>query len=355
MNQKFETAVSLEEAAEYRNAIEAQGGKLVFTSGCFDLLHAGHVRYLRQARAEGSRLLVAMNSDDSVKKLKGPDRPLNSAEDRAEVLLGLEAVDAVVIFDSERTTSLIDTIKPHIFAKGGDYTPESIHPEEKGAIDRVGAKICILPEVAGKSTSATLRKMHAPSKTRLAVMGSGAGTNFEALQAAIQRGEVPAEVALVLSDKLDAPILAKATNLGLSSLHVPPGEHPARISPAAEKEMGDRITASGAEWIVLAGFMRILSADFVKRFAKRIINVHPSLLPDFPGKDAIPQALAAGVSEAGCTVHYVDAGVDTGEIIAQTVVPVEVGETEPTLRRKIQLAEHALLPKIVTQLISSKI
>jgi formyltetrahydrofolate-dependent phosphoribosylglycinamide formyltransferase len=343
--------MSVTEAAELRDRLHAEGKQLVFTSGCFDILHAGHVRYLRQARAEGHALCLAMNSDASVQQLKGPTRPINSEQDRAEVLLGLESVDAVVVFSEERTSTLIHAIRPHIFAKGGDYTPESVHPAEKAALDAVGAKIVILPQLKGRSTTATLKKLQITEKPkkRIAIMGSGAGSNFEALHDAILRGEVHAEIVLVLSDRVDAPILAKAAARKLEHHFIPPGDRPSRISPPGEKEIGDRITASGADLIVLAGFMRLLSPSFVGRFERKIINVHPSLLPKYPGKTAIQDALDNGELQAGCTVHWVDAGMDTGEIISQQVVQIDPGETEPTLRRKIQLAEHKLLPETINR------
>ena len=117
------------------------------------------MRYLQQSRALGDALCIAMNADDSVRVLKGPDRPINGQLDRAEVLLALACVDVVVIFEEPRTTDLIRTIRPHVFAKGGDYTPETLNPEERGALHEVGAEIAILPEVKGQSTTATLAKL----------------------------------------------------------------------------------------------------------------------------------------------------------------------------------------------------
>lgn len=111
------------EARALRDRLHREGRRVVFTNGCFDLLHAGHVRYLEQARRLGDALIVGLNSDASVRELKGPGRPLNSEFDRAEVLSGLRAVDGVVVFDSLRATELIRELKPHLYAKGGDYTP----------------------------------------------------------------------------------------------------------------------------------------------------------------------------------------------------------------------------------------
>ena len=146
------------ELAALRAALDAQGRRLVFTNGCFDLLHVGHVRYLQAARALGDALLVAVNGDASVRALKGPTRPVNGEADRAEVLAALECVDFVTIFHSERVTDLVRAIRPHIYAKGGDYTVDSLDPGERGALIEVGAEIRILPLVPGKSTTSTLAK-----------------------------------------------------------------------------------------------------------------------------------------------------------------------------------------------------
>lgn len=140
--------------AEYASA----GKRLVLTNGCFDLLHTGHVRYLEEARRCGDALLVAVNSDDSVRELKGPSRPVNGELDRAEVLSALRCVDHVTIFTGKRVTEVIRLLKPAVYAKGGDYTPETLDPGEKGALDEVGAEIRILQLVPGRSTTAILEK-----------------------------------------------------------------------------------------------------------------------------------------------------------------------------------------------------
>lgn len=347
--------LSLFEAADLRLKLENAGGELVFTSGCFDLLHVGHVRYLAAARALGDALCVALNSDASIRRLKGPNRPINTETDRAEVLLALESVDAVVIFDDERTINLITGIRPHIFAKGGDYTVETLHPGERSALEAVGARIEILPEVKGKSTTATLEKLTSPTpcKKRIGVMGSGAGSNCQALIDAIQAGVLSAEISLVLSDRPAAGILQRAQSAGLPHGIVESGDGTGKLTPTAEQEMADRFRAAGVEIVVLAGFMRVLGGPLLTAFPQRIINIHPSLLPKYPGKDAIPRALAAGETQSGCTVHFVDAGIDTGEIISQSLVEISPGETTQTLTRKIQLAEHALLPTTLQKMLHS--
>lgn len=151
--------VDAAEMSALRDGLDSAGRKLVFTNGCFDLLHAGHVRYLQQARALGDALVVGLNSDRSVRELKGEGRPLNSQDDRAEVLAALGCVDFVVVFDGKRATELLRTVRPHIYAKGGDYTPDTLDAEEHGALEACGAVIEILPLVPGRSTTALVGKI----------------------------------------------------------------------------------------------------------------------------------------------------------------------------------------------------
>lgn len=147
-----------QQIAAQRDEFAAAGRKLVFTNGCFDLLHVGHVRYLQAARALGDALVVAVNGDSSVRALKGPTRPINSENDRAEVLAALGCVDFVTLFHTERVTDLVRIIRPQIYAKGGDYTVESLDPGERGALVEAGAEIRILPLVPGKSTTGIIEK-----------------------------------------------------------------------------------------------------------------------------------------------------------------------------------------------------
>ena len=149
---------SLEELAAVRAALDAQGRRLVFTNGCFDLLHVGHVRYLQEARALGDALLVAVNGDESVRALKGPTRPINSEQDRAEVLAALACVDFVTLFHTPRVSEVIRAVRPHVYAKGGDYTVDSLDPAERAALAEAGTEIRILPLVPGKSTTATIER-----------------------------------------------------------------------------------------------------------------------------------------------------------------------------------------------------
>ncbi len=153
--------VTAEELARIRADMDASGRRLVFTNGCFDLLHAGHVRYLQQARELGDALAVGLNSDRSVRELKGEGRPVNAQDDRAEVLAALGCVDFVVVFDGKRATEVLRAVRPHIYAKGGDYTPESLDAGEREVLLAAGADIRILPLVPGRSTTSVLERMRA--------------------------------------------------------------------------------------------------------------------------------------------------------------------------------------------------
>lgn len=153
-----------EELAATRERFAQAKLKLVLTNGCFDLLHVGHVRYLQAARALGDALVVALNSDASVRALKGPSRPLNSEQDRAEVLAALACVDYVTIFAEPRATKLIETVRPMIYAKGGDYTVDSLDPGERRALEACGAAIHIVPLVPGRSTTGLIERMGAERK-----------------------------------------------------------------------------------------------------------------------------------------------------------------------------------------------
>lgn len=151
--------VTAEELSAIRDGMDPAGRRLVFTNGCFDLLHAGHVRYLQQARELGDALAVGLNSDRSVRELKGEGRPINPQDDRAEVLAALGCVDYVVIFDGKRATDVLRTVRPHLYAKGGDYTPDSLDAEERGALSAAGAEIKILPLVPGRSTTTVVERL----------------------------------------------------------------------------------------------------------------------------------------------------------------------------------------------------
>ena len=151
--------VNAEALAEVAREMRDKGRKLVLTNGCFDLLHVGHVRYLQSARALGDALAVAINGDESVRALKGQGRPLNNEAERAEVIAALECVDHVIIFAEVRATNLLEQVRPAIYVKGGDYTPETLHGEERAALERAGAEIRILPFEQGHSTSQLIEKV----------------------------------------------------------------------------------------------------------------------------------------------------------------------------------------------------
>ncbi len=185
------------------------------------------------------------------------------------------------------------------------------------------------------------------SKFRLGVLGSGKGSNFAALAEAIQRGEVPAEVAVVLSDVEGAGILQHARDRGRPAEFVAPGKFRTKLDEQAEHAYITKLQEARVDLIVLAGFMRILKGDFLRAFQNRVVNIHPSLLPAFPGLEAWKQALDYGVKITGCTVHFVDQGVDSGAIIAQEAVPVLDGDTPTTLHERIQQAERKVYPQVV--------
>lgn len=145
--------------AAWRSDLRRQAKKLVATNGCFDLLHLGHVRYLQEARALGDALLVGLTSDANVRQLKGPNRPVNSEDDRAAVIAALESVDAVYVFPELDARHFLEAVQPDIYAKGGDYTLDTINQDERRLLESLGVKIAILSGIPGKSTTATLRKL----------------------------------------------------------------------------------------------------------------------------------------------------------------------------------------------------
>lgn len=149
----------LQDVPAWRARFRATGGRLVVTNGCFDLLHAGHVTYLENARAHGDALLVGLNGDASVRQLKGPGRPVNGEEDRAVVLAALESVSAVAVFPEKTAAQFLSIVRPDIYVKGGDYTVESLNPEEREVITKAGGRIVIIPFLPGKSTTALLQKV----------------------------------------------------------------------------------------------------------------------------------------------------------------------------------------------------
>lgn len=139
--------------------MRAAGKRLVVTNGCFDLLHVGHITYLETARNQGDALLVGVNGDEAVRQLKGPERPVNEEGDRAAVLAALESVDGICVFAERTATRFLASAQPDIYVKGGDYTLETLNPEERRTVEQAGGKIVIIPFVPGKSTTALLKKI----------------------------------------------------------------------------------------------------------------------------------------------------------------------------------------------------
>ncbi len=431
---------TVEAVRAFRDQLESEGRKLVFTNGCFDLLHAGHVRYLREARALGDALVVALNSDASVRELKGEARPINTQEDRAEILMALQSVNGVLVFDEPRVTRLIEAVQPHIYAKGGDYTLDTLNAEERSALDAVGASICLLPLVPGRSTTSTIQRMqlgetppasqpvppsvaetggddgelnkspedeaaerwldevlsplsssapapagnseeydagsetHQPALSgasgptitprmdglsiqsrspagplRLGILGSGQGTNFDAILRAIEEQRLHAVVSVVISDVESSGILTRAANAGLKTVFVDPGPNAKVLGTEAQKEIHDQLRAHQVQVVVLTGFMRVIKEPLMSGFRNRIVNIHPSLLPKFKGKAAWVQALEEGELETGCTVHLVNEEVDGGRILEQAVVPIHIGDTADDVFYRIQAEEHKLLPKVLNE------
>jgi phosphoribosylglycinamide formyltransferase-1 len=192
-------------------------------------------------------------------------------------------------------------------------------------------------------------------KFRVGVLGSGKGSNFVAIADACSAGSVPAEVALVLSDVADAGILARARERGIPARFISPGKFRTKLDEDAERAYVAALRAADVDLIALAGFMRVLKDEFLRAFVGRVVNIHPSLLPSFPGLAAWQQALAHGVRVTGCTVHFVDAGVDSGPVIGQQTVPVLDDDTAETLHQRIQAAEHALYPQCMAAIARGEI
>ncbi len=188
-------------------------------------------------------------------------------------------------------------------------------------------------------------------KKRVAILISGRGSNMRALIEAARVPEYPAEIVLVVSSRMAAEGLSVADRLGVATEFVDQSRY--RDRDAYDAELHHVLTRANVEFVCLAGFMRILSASFVRKWEGRIINMHPSLLPEFRGLKPQAQALAAGVSVSGCTVHYVVPELDAGPTIAQTEVPVLAGDTEETLSARILEAEHALYPIALRKALSS--
>jgi phosphoribosylglycinamide formyltransferase-1 len=186
---------------------------------------------------------------------------------------------------------------------------------------------------------------------RIVMLGSGRGSNAEAVLVAQQAGRLgKARVEAIFSDVANCGILALGPRFGVPASFVDPAPFRTKLEGEGEARFIAAVSGAKPDLVVLAGFMRVLKPGFLGAFAGRIINLHPSLLPKFPGLDGIGQALRAGARETGCTVHYVTAEVDGGPILGQATVPIDRGETPESLAAKVHAAEHALLPAVIARL-----
>ena len=190
---------------------------------------------------------------------------------------------------------------------------------------------------------------------RLGVLGSGKGSNLVAVAEACARGEASAEVAIVLSDVEGAGILSHAERLGVEHRFISPGDYRTKLDEDAEQTYITALREAKVDLVVLAGFMRILKGEFLREFEGRVVNVHPSLLPSFPGLQAWKQALDHGVKVTGATVHYVDQGVDSGPVIAQEPVPVMDDDTPESLHARIKIVEQRIYPEAIGAIASGEV
>lgn len=186
-------------------------------------------------------------------------------------------------------------------------------------------------------------------EVRLGILGSGKGTNCRAILESIRSGVLAAEVRVVISDVFDAPILDIAREFSIPNAYLPPGRFHTRLEPQAEVDLVRMFRDAGVQLVILAGFMRVLKSPMLGAFPRRILNIHPSLLPKFPGLEAWKQALVTGETVTGCTVHYVDEKIDHGDVIAQREVPILPNDTPERLHARIQIAEHELYPAAINE------
>lgn len=186
--------------------------------------------------------------------------------------------------------------------------------------------------------------------SRIAVFASGSGTNFQALVDAVECDALDVKITLLVCDKPSAKVIERANKHNIPVFVFSAKDYPSKA--AFETEIIKHVQQAGADWIILAGYMRLIGDTLLSAYSGRIVNIHPSLLPNFPGKDAVGQALAAGVKETGVTVHYVDEGMDTGPIIAQQAVQVE-NDTYESLQKKIQAVEHTLYVQTIRDLVQT--
>jgi phosphoribosylglycinamide formyltransferase-1 len=187
----------------------------------------------------------------------------------------------------------------------------------------------------------------------LGILGSGKGTNCRAILEQIRAGTLNAEARVIVSDVIDAPILDIAREFSVPNSYLPPGHFRTRLEPEMEAELVQLLRDASVELVILAGFMRVLKEPMLRAFPGKILNIHPSLLPKFPGLEAWKQALAAGEAVTGCTVHHVDDKIDHGDIIAQKEVPILPDDTAESLHARIQIAERELYPAAIGRFCSN--
>ncbi len=182
---------------------------------------------------------------------------------------------------------------------------------------------------------------------RIGVLGSGSGSNCEAILQASEAGQISSKVAIVVSDNADAFILQRARQRGIRAEWIGPSQFKTKLEPELEAKVAAWLREESVDLVLLAGYMRVVKSPLLSVFPGKVMNVHPSLLPAFPGLRAWEQAIRYGVRVSGCTVHFVNEGVDTGPIILQEAVPVRHGDTPESLHKRIQEAEHRLYPEAV--------
>src|SRR6476660_1288628 len=186
-------------------------------------------------------------------------------------------------------------------------------------------------------------------RLQIGILGSGKGSNCRTILERIRSGELAAETRLVVSDVLGAPILDLAREFGVANAYLPPGRFRTRLEPETEDQLVTILRDAGVERVVLAGFMRVLHEPMLQAFPRRIVNIHPSLLPNFPGLEAWKQALVAGEKVTGCTVHYVDERLYPGRMLAQKEVRIFATDTAESVHARSQVLEHNLYPAVIAE------
>ncbi|WP_173917428.1 phosphoribosylglycinamide formyltransferase [Halobacillus sp. Marseille-Q1614] len=187
---------------------------------------------------------------------------------------------------------------------------------------------------------------------KIAVFASGTGSNFDAIMDAVEAGELDADVSLLVSDKIQAGVIEKAQKRDVDTVVYSPKSFSDK--KAYESALLADCQSRNIEWVILAGYMRLIGPTLLEAYPNRIINIHPSLLPAFPGKDAIGQAMDKKVKVTGVTIHFVDDGMDTGPIIAQEAISIKEGDTKEEVQKKIQAVEHQLYPHVIQSLLTKE-